>query len=130
MTHPKIVPAAGGAVEPLGRVVIAPRLLRLRDAPKYLGMDKNRFNREVRPFVTVIRIGIQGIAFDRRDLDAWVDEYKRRAGRSAVNLESGRASEVRNPPGSPRAVSPRASTRTASKLAFRRAVERAISRKP
>jgi len=36
---------------------ITPRFLRLRDAPAYLGMDKNRFNREVRPTVTVIRIG-------------------------------------------------------------------------
>jgi hypothetical protein len=26
-----------------------PRFIRLRDAPCYLGMDKNRFNREVRP---------------------------------------------------------------------------------
>ena len=26
-----------------------PRFIRLRDAPSYLGMDKNRFNREVRP---------------------------------------------------------------------------------
>ncbi len=49
---------------------IVPRFIRLRDAPRYLGMDKNRFNREVRPRVTVIRIGTQGIAFDRLDLDA------------------------------------------------------------
>lgn len=35
-------------------VVTAARLLRLRDAPRYLGMDKNRLNREVRPCVTVI----------------------------------------------------------------------------
>src|SRR5208283_2518834 len=39
---------------------LAPRLLRLRDAPRYLGMDKNRFNREVRPCVVVIPIGTQG----------------------------------------------------------------------
>ena len=26
-----------------------PRIIRLRDAPAYLGMDKNRFNAEVRP---------------------------------------------------------------------------------
>jgi hypothetical protein len=35
---------------------VQPRLLRLRDAPRYLGMYKNRFNREVRPWVTVIPI--------------------------------------------------------------------------
>ncbi len=42
----------------------------MRDAPAYLGMDKNRFNREVRPTLTTIPIGIQGLAFDRVDLDA------------------------------------------------------------
>ena len=60
-----------------------PRLLRLRDAPTYLGMDRNRFNREVRPYVPSVRIGVQGIAFDRLDLDRWVDDYMRRNGRPA-----------------------------------------------
>ena len=27
-----------------------PRIIRFRDAPHYLGMDRNRFNAEVRPF--------------------------------------------------------------------------------
>lgn len=36
---------------------IQPRLIRLRDAPCYLGMDKNRFNREVRASLTEIPIG-------------------------------------------------------------------------
>ena len=61
-----------------------PRLLRLRDAPFYLGMDRNRFNAEVRPQVTEIRIGEQGIAFDRVELDAWVDHYKSRNGRPGL----------------------------------------------
>jgi hypothetical protein len=52
-----------------------PRLIRLRDVPKYLGMDINRFNREVRPFLVEIPIGKQGIAFDRLDLDRWADHY-------------------------------------------------------
>jgi len=60
---------------------IAPRLVRFRDAPHYLGMDRNRFNREVRPYITRIPIGWQGIAFDRLELDAWVEEYKSRNGR-------------------------------------------------
>lgn len=60
---------------------IQPRLIRFRDAPKYLGMDRNRFSKEVRPFITEIRIGIQGIAFDRHELDEWVDNYKQHNGR-------------------------------------------------
>lgn len=52
------------------------RLIRWRDTPNYLGMDKNRFNREVKPLLSIIRIGKRGIAFDRLDLDAWVEQYK------------------------------------------------------
>ena len=60
---------------------LLPRLIRLRDAPYYLGMDRNRFNAEVRQSLTQIPIGKQGVAFDRLDLDAWADDYKRRNGR-------------------------------------------------
>jgi hypothetical protein len=28
---------------------ILPRIIRIKNAPFYLGMDKNRFNKEVRP---------------------------------------------------------------------------------
>ena len=59
-----------------------PRLIRLKDASTYLGMDKNRFNKEVRPRLQELRIGTQGVAFDRLDLDAWVDHYKARSARS------------------------------------------------
>ena len=54
-----------------------PRLIRLRDAPNYLGMDKNRFNKEVKPCLSIIPIGKRGIVFDRLDLDAWVEHYKK-----------------------------------------------------
>ena len=60
---------------------LIPRLIRLRDVPRYLGMDRNRFNVEVRRYLTEIPIGKQGVAFDRLDLDAWVDQYKSRNGR-------------------------------------------------
>jgi hypothetical protein len=60
-----------------------PRIIRHRDAPGYLGMDRNRFNTEVRPHLTEIPIGKQGIGFDRHELDAWVDEYVARNGRPA-----------------------------------------------
>ena len=60
---------------------ILPRLLRYRDAPSYVGMDRNRFNADVRPYLTEIPIGKQGIAFDRLELDAWVEDYKSRIGR-------------------------------------------------
>ena len=60
-----------------------PRIVRFRNAPFYLGMDRNRFNAEVRPHLTEIPIGKQGIGFDRLELDAWVDDYVNRNGRPA-----------------------------------------------
>ncbi len=53
-----------------------PYFIRLRDAPLYLGMDKNLFNVEVRPTVQKVPIGKHGIGFDRHDLDAWAVHYK------------------------------------------------------
>ena len=61
--------------------MLLPRFVRFRDAPFYLGMDRNRFNTEVRPYLTKIPIGRQGIAFDRLELDAWVEDYISRNGR-------------------------------------------------
>lgn len=52
-----------------------------RDAPYYLGMDRNRFSTEVRLFFMEIPIGKQGIAFDRLELGAWVEDYKSRVER-------------------------------------------------
>ena len=40
-------------------MTLLPRLIRLRDAPAYLGMDRNRFNAEVRPLLPEIPIGEQ-----------------------------------------------------------------------
>jgi len=60
------------------------RLIRFRDAPYYLGMDKDLFNEMVRPYLIQIPIGKRGIAFDRLDLDTWADHYKSRNGRPAA----------------------------------------------
>ena len=56
-------------------MTILPRLIRYRDVTRYLGMDRNRFNTEVRGSLTEVPIGVQGIAFDRLELDEWVDQY-------------------------------------------------------
>ena len=63
---------------------IVPRVIRMRDAPTYLGMDRNRFNLIVRPRLTEVSMGIQGLAFDRLDLDAWWEQYKSCNGRPAA----------------------------------------------
>ena len=65
-----------------GGKLLLPRLIRLRDAPYYLGMDRNRFNAEVRPYLTYIPIGNQGVAVDRQVLVACADAHKRRSRRA------------------------------------------------
>jgi hypothetical protein len=62
-------------------LALLPRLIRLRDAPGYLGMDRNKFNAEGRPLLTEIPLGKQAVAFDRLELDGWVDDYISRNGR-------------------------------------------------
>jgi len=64
-----------------GQFEFQPRVIRAKDAHTYLGMDRNRFNSEVKPRLVAVPIGTQGIAYDRLDLDVWWEEYKRRNGR-------------------------------------------------
>lgn len=71
----------------MSNIHLLPRLIRLRDAPTYLGMDRHRFNNDVRPSLVEIPMGTQGIAFDRLDLDAWVDDYIQCSGRPAVTRQ-------------------------------------------
>ena len=69
---------------PLSSTQLLPRFVRFRDAPRFFGMDKNRFNREIRPHLTEILIGRQGMAFDRLEMDATAEEYRSRNGRPAA----------------------------------------------
>jgi hypothetical protein len=111
-------------------VALAPRFIRLRDAPRYLGMDKNRFNRNVRPQLTNIPIGSQGIAFDRLELDAWAEDYARRNGRPAALPERRKSWDSVNRPAAPCAVGSGTSTKTFTECAFAKALAQAISGKP
>ena len=77
--------------------MILPRIIRMRDAPFYLGVNKNFFNSDIRPYLTEIKIGVQGIAFDRLDLDAWVDEMKSRIGKPAIKTMEQKSWQKRHP---------------------------------
>lgn len=55
---------------------IQPRFIRAYQAPGYLGMCREVFNKTVRPYVHEFPIGQQGIGFDRIELDQWADAYK------------------------------------------------------
>ena len=108
---------------------IIPKIIRIRDAPFYLGMDKNRFNKEVRPSLTEIKIGTQGIAFERQELDAWADDYISRVGKPATKKLEKIVCQ-RKSPDSSKGASFGTSTKSSVDVAFAKALEQAISKKP
>lgn len=108
---------------------IMQRLIRLRDAPGYVGMDPNRFNVEVRPYLTEIPIGKQGVAFDKIDLDTWVDQYKDRNGRPGKAMKGGELWGKKSHQGSSKEVKFGISKNKLEKEEFEKALQRATSRK-
>lgn len=109
-------------------VPIIPRIIRFRDALGYLGMDRNRFNNEVRPYLTEVPVGTQGIAFDRVELDAWADEHIRRNGRPGRAV-GGTTWDRKERQDSSNAKASDISTSRSAGSAFEKAVARAVSRK-
>lgn len=67
-------------------VQVLPRLIRHRDAYGYIGVDRNKFDAEVRPYLTEIPLGPKSMAFDRRELDAWADAYIAAHGRPGPHM--------------------------------------------
>jgi predicted DNA-binding transcriptional regulator AlpA len=57
--------------------------IRTRGAAAYLGMEKSAFNPRVRPGVTVLLLGKRAVAFDRLELDGWMEAHFGLGGRSA-----------------------------------------------
>lgn len=113
---------------------LQPRLIRLKLAYAYLGMAERTFNEQVRPFVNELRIGKQGIAFDRLDLDNWVEHYKQRG--QCVDLSKDCHSSKRTElwqkndyQDSSNEATPGTLTKKSSDNAFAKAVERATSKK-
>lgn len=106
-----------------------PRIIRLRDAHKYLGMDKNRFSSEVRPYITEIPIGTQGIGFDRLDLDRWFEAYKACNGRPGKQKGETKPWRGKQYQGSSSAVRHGTLRSDLEEAEFEKAVEQAISKK-
>ncbi|WP_420233223.1 hypothetical protein ACN079_01480 [Pseudomonas sp. ABY48] len=79
---------------------IPPRFIRFMDAPDYLGMCRDEFNKTVRPNVRELSNGKQGVAFDRIELDEWADAYiESKAIEKAANQDNNRPrSECRGEP--------------------------------
>jgi hypothetical protein len=115
--------------EPPSICATQPRLIRLREAPHFFGMDKNRFNRELRPHLTEIRIGTQGVAFDRLEMEAAADDYKSRNGRPAAQSERSKSWDNVKGPDSHAEVGSGISTSKSEEFEFAKALERVISSK-
>jgi len=112
-----------------------PRVIRAKDAPSYLGMDRNRFNKEVKPYLIEIPIGAQGIGYDRIDIDEWWEDYKRRNGRLGALLKNvGEEQWEERQQGFVDApinqVVSGTSTKLSTDIQFERAVERATKQRP
>ena len=106
---------------------ILPRLLRLHDAPAYVGMDRMLFEQMVRPTIMEIPMGKRGIGFDRIDLDAWVENHKARNARPGKGAESWAGKTL--PPASPTATVSGISPRPSTAIDFEKALELTKSKK-
>ena len=105
------------------------RYVRFRDAPNYLGMNRNRFNEIVRPYVTEIYISKQALAFDRLELDHWADQYKQRNGRPGKSLTGDELWDEKHPQGSLTEMENGTSTKSSVGSAFAKAVAQVNSKK-
>jgi hypothetical protein len=106
------------------------RFVRFRDAPGFFGMDKNRLNREVRPLLTEIRIGIQGRAFDRLEMEASAEDYRSRNGRPAAARSKPWDKTEGECQDSSDVAESGTSTRLSTERAFAKALAQATARKP
>ena len=102
--------------------MVIPRLIRQRDAPKYLAMSEPKFNQIVRPYVTEVKCG-RAIFYDRLDLDVWADQYK------AVNGKLGKPMEETSWQNSPPAFEKKAKYGTLTKQSPARSFEKALAKR-
>jgi hypothetical protein len=107
---------------------LLPRFIRARDAHGYCGMCRAVFNQVLRPYLTEIPIGTQGVAFDRLEMDAALEQYKSRNGRPAK--QGGLLWDAKPRPASSDEEARGISTKSYTDDDFERAVKQAISRKP
>ncbi|AOE63808.1 hypothetical protein QZH45_04975 [Pseudomonas corrugata] len=114
--------------------LVQPRILRLYQAPTYLGMCRDVFNKTVRPNVQEFPIGKQGIGFDRLELDAWADAYiaanaieKHPSIRSPTQQSGSAAQPI--PRAQPRAATRKAAHAHATKEEFERLIETILGKR-
>jgi hypothetical protein len=97
-------------------------------------MCRTEFNKTVRPNVREFRIGVQGIGFDRQELDAWADAYIDRAiieKEGAKGHDHSRSERQGEKPlaASTKGTGSGTSTRSSEVSEFRKALDQAIGRR-
>lgn len=68
-------------------LILQPRIVRQRDAPGYVGVDRNKFDAEWRPYLTEVPLGQRALGYDRLELDRLADAYIAARGRPGRNME-------------------------------------------
>ncbi|MCK0511556.1 hypothetical protein [Aromatoleum buckelii] len=111
-------------------LILLPRAIRAQDAPAYLGIDRNKFNAEVKPKLTLVVLGHRIRCYDRLDLDRIWEEIKARNGRPGADdsLEEATSWENAQPGSAKRRTGHGSSTRLSSDSAFSNALDRAIAK--
>jgi len=116
----------------MGSVALQPRIIRAGQAPGYCGMCRAEFDKHIRPYLKEIKIGVQGIGFDRIEIDQALDDYIARYSQSPKAVKGDES--CKNVKG-PRLVSSSStvsggSTRLSTEKGFAEALARAKGKKP
>ena len=83
----------------MSNLALQPRIIRVGQAPSYCGMSDRVFEADIRPHLTEIKIGVQGKAFDRFELDEVLNQYIARYGRApAVKKENDKCNKNERKP--------------------------------
>jgi hypothetical protein len=106
-----------------------PRFVRQKDAPGYLGVNKNYFNAYFRPELTEIRLGPQMLMYDRLELDALAEHIKTLHGRPAEQKGERESWRNKKSPVSPSGMGRTTSTKSSEEKEFAKALEQATSKK-
>lgn len=114
----------------MSNLALQPRIIRAGQAPSYCGMCERLFNAEIKPSLTKIQIGVQGVGYDRFEIDEALDDYIARYGRAPKKgKEEHNQCKNEEPPVSGKLMGSGISTKPSTVRDFAKAARRAKSTK-
>ena len=82
----------------MSNLALQPRIIRAGDVMDYCGMSRLIFKEHIKPNLTRIQIGVQGVGYDRFEIDRVLDDYIARYGRApAVKEENDTCENIKSP---------------------------------